>query len=49
MTYYLAWVSLRQYACAIGQSIYQVHQVPWVDYLRQKLMNPFILVLLPSA
>lgn len=46
---YLAWVSLRQYARAIGRSIYQAHQLPWADYLRQKLMNPSIPVLLPTA
>ncbi|MGI4873775.1 MAG: IS701 family transposase [Janthinobacterium lividum] len=46
---YLAWMSLRQYARAIGKSIYQAHQLPWAEYLRQKLLNPSIPVLLPAA
>ena len=37
---YLAWVSLRQHARAIGQTIYQAHQQPWSDFLRQQLQNP---------
>lgn len=43
---YLAWVSLRQYARTIGQTIYQAHQLPWVAFLRQKLMQPSIPILL---
>jgi len=43
---YLAWVSLRQYARAIGQTIYQAHQLPWAAFLRQQLINPSIPVLL---
>lgn len=43
---YLAWVSLRQHARAIGQSIYQAHQQPWSTFLRQQLQNsPFPIVL----
>ena len=41
----LAWVSLRQHARAIGQTIYQAHQLPWAAFLRQQLMNPSIPVL----
>ncbi|HEX8330853.1 MAG TPA: hypothetical protein VF629_25200 [Hymenobacter sp.] len=37
---YLAWVSLRQHAPAIGQTIYQAHQQPWSALLRQQLQNP---------
>lgn len=43
---YLAWVSLRQHARAIGQTIYQAHQLPWAAFLRQQLMNPSIPVLI---
>jgi hypothetical protein len=39
---YLAWVSLRQYARAIGQPIYQAHQQQWAPYLRQLLQKPLI-------
>ena len=34
---YLAWVSLRQHARAIGQTIYQAHQSQWASYLRKIL------------
>ena len=44
---YLAWVSLRQHARAIGQTIYQAHQQPWSDFLRQQLQNPPFPALLP--
>jgi len=43
---YLAWVSFRQYARAIGQTIYQAHQLPWATFLRQQLINPSIPALL---
>jgi len=43
---YLAWVSLRQYARAIGQTIYQAHQLPWAAFLRQQLINIYIKALL---
>jgi len=46
---YLAWVSLRQYARAIGQTIYQAHQLPWAAFLRQQLRHPSIPVLIPGA
>lgn len=46
---YLAWVSLRQYARTIGQTIYQAHQRPWAEWLRQQLQNPSIPVLLPKC
>ena len=44
---YLAWVSLRQHARAIGQTIYQAHQQPWSDFLRRQLQNPPFPALLP--
>ena len=34
MCCYLAWVSLRQHARWMGQTIYQVHQQQWAPYLR---------------
>ena len=37
---YLAWVSLRQHARAIGQRMYQAHQQQWVPYLRAILQKP---------
>ena len=40
--YYLAWVSLRQHARRMGQTIYQAHQQQWVPYLRQLLQKPLI-------
>jgi hypothetical protein len=47
---YLAWVALRQYARAIGLSIYQAYQQPWSAFLRQQLQNSaFRLVLLRPA
>lgn len=39
---YLAWVSLRQHARTIGQTIYQAHQQHWAPYLRYLLQNPII-------
>lgn len=39
---YLAWVSLRQYARHLGQTMYQAHQQQWAPYLRQLLQNPLI-------
>ena len=45
---YLAWVSLRQHARAIGQTIYQAHQQPWSAFLRQQLQNPPFPVVLPT-
>ena len=39
---YLAWVSLRQHARRLGQSMYQAHQQQWAPYLRQLLQNPLI-------
>ena len=39
---YLAWVSLRQHARAVGQTIYQAHQQQWAPYLRRLLQNPII-------
>ena len=44
---YLAWVSLRQHARAIGQTMYQAHQQPWSGFLRQQLQNPPFPALLP--
>lgn len=46
---YLAWVSLRQYARSIGQTIYQAACLPWAEWLRQQLHKPSIPVLLPTA
>ena len=45
---YLAWVSLRQHAHTLGQTIYQTHLKPWSEFLRQQLKNPFVPVLLPT-
>ena len=39
---HLAWVSLRQHARRIGQTIYQAHQQQWAPYLRQLLQKPLI-------
>ena len=39
---YLTWVSLRQHARRIGQTIYQAHQQQWAPYLRQLLQKPLI-------
>ena len=39
---YLAWVSLRQHARQMGQTIYQAHQQQWAPYLRQLLQKPLI-------
>ena len=39
---YLAWVSLRQHARAIGQTVYQAHQQQWAPYLRTLLQKPII-------
>jgi len=39
---YLAWVSLRQYARHVGQTMYQAHQHQWAPYLQQLLQNPLI-------
>lgn len=39
---YLAWVSLRQHARRMGQTIYQAHQQQWAPYLRQLLQKPLI-------
>ena len=39
---YLAWVSLRQHARRMGQTIYQAHQQQWALYLRQLLQKSLI-------
>ena len=39
---YLAWVSLRQHARAVGQTIYQAHQQQWAPYLRRLLQSSII-------
>ena len=39
---YLAWVSLRQHARRLEQTIYQAHQQQWAPYLRQLLQKPLI-------
>lgn len=39
---YLAWVSLRQHARQIGQTIYQAHLQQWASYLRQLLQKTLI-------
>ncbi|HEX8349014.1 MAG TPA: transposase [Hymenobacter sp.] len=39
---YLAWVSLRQHARRIRQTMYQAHQQQWAPYLQQLLQNPLI-------
>lgn len=44
---YLAWVSLRQYARAVGRTMYQAAMLPWADWLRQQLQKSSIPVLLP--
>lgn len=46
---YLAWVSLRQYARSIGQTICQAACLPWAEWLHQQLQKPSIPVLLPVA
>ncbi len=46
---YLAWVSLRQHARSIGQTIYQTACLPWAEWLRQQLQQSSIPVLLPAA
>ena len=46
---YLAWVSLRQYARAIGHTMYQAANLPWADWLRQQLKKSSIPVLLPQT
>jgi len=38
---YSAWVSLRQHARTLGQTIYQAHQQQWVPYLRNLLLEQF--------
>ena len=45
---YLAWVSLRQHARAIGRTMYQAATLPWAEWLRQQLQKPSIPVLLPQ-
>ena len=39
---YLAWVSLRQHARAIGQTVYQAHRQQWAPYLRILLQKPLV-------
>ena len=39
---YLDWVSLRQHARQMRQTIYQAHQQQWAPYLRQLLLKPLI-------
>ena len=39
---YLAWVSLRQHAHALGKTIYQAHQQQWAPYLRFLLQKPIV-------
>jgi len=46
---YLAWVSLRQYARASGQTIYQAHQLPWAALPRQQLLHQYIPVIMLDA
>lgn len=46
---YLAWVSLRQYARAIGRTMYQAAQLSWAEWLRQQLQKSSIPVLLPQT
>ena len=42
-TYYcLAWISLRQHARRMGQTIDQAHQQQWATYLRQLLQKSLI-------
>lgn len=45
---YLVWVSLRQYARQIGQTIYQAHQQQWAHYLRQLLQKLLIQALVQA-
>ncbi len=46
---YLAWVSLRQHARAIGRTRYQAACLPWAEWLRQQLQKSSIPVLLPET
>jgi len=46
---YLAWVSLRQHARAIGRTIYQAACLPWAEWLQQQLKNSSISALLPKT
>jgi len=46
---YLAWVSLRQHARAIGRTMYQAACLPWAEWLRQQLKQSSIPVLLPQT
>ncbi|AWM35263.1 transposase [Hymenobacter nivis] len=46
---YLVWVTLRQYARAIGRTIYQAACLPWAEWLRQQLQNSSIPVLVLEA
>lgn len=46
---YVAWVSLRQHARAIGRTMYQAAQLPWAAWLRQQLQKSSIPVLLPQT
>ena len=46
---YLAWVSLRQHARTMGQTMYQAHHLPWAAFLRQQLQNPPFPVLIPAS
>ena len=46
---YLTWVSLRQYARRMGQSIYQAHQQQWAPDLRQLLQKSLIQPLVQSS
>ena len=46
---YLAWVSLRQHAYAIGRTMYQAASLPWAEWLRQQLQKSSIPVLLPQT
>ena len=44
---YLAWVTLRQHARQLGQTLYQAHAQPWAAFLRQQLQNPPFQALVP--
>lgn len=46
---YLAWVSLRQHARHLKQTLYQTHRQQWTPYLRQLLQHPLIPALLPPS
>jgi len=46
---YLAWVSLRQHARAIGRTIYQAVGLPWAEWLRQQLQKSSSPLLLPRT